>query len=167
MHPFLPFLSYILTLFILAALAWRDIQDYILPNYLNAALVLSFSAFHISINWQLISPTDALLGAFFGGGMLLTIRFLANKFYREDSLGLGDVKLMAAAGVGLGFPNIFLALSAGAFAGLLHGAVMALVYERRTGQKIKLDEINVPAGLGLCVGIVIVLATQFRLDWVP
>lgn len=167
MQTFLPFLSYILALLILAALAWRDVQEYILPNYLNAALALTFSAFHISINWQLISPVDALLGAFFGGGMLLFIRFLANRFYREDSLGLGDVKLMAAAGVGLGFPNIFLALSAGAFAGLLHGAIMALVYERQTGKKAQLDEINVPAGLGLCVGIAIVLATQFRLDWVP
>lgn len=165
MMPFVAILSYVIIFGLLAALSWRDIKEYILPNEMNAALAVTFGAFHIATNWQLVHPASALLGAFCGGGLLLVIRFFANRFYKQDSLGLGDVKLMAAAGIGLGFPNIFLALSAGAFAGLFHGAAMAIMEEKRTGQKQDLGDVSVPAGLGLCVGIAIVFVTQFGFGW--
>lgn len=165
MMPVVAVLSYVIILGLLAALSWRDLKEYILPNEMNAALAVTFGAFHIATGWQLVHPVNAVLGAVAGGGLLLVIRFFANRFYQQDSLGLGDVKLMAAAGIGLGFPNIFLALSAGAFAGLFHGAVMAAMEERRTGQKQDFGSVNVPAGLGLCIGIAIVLVTQFGFGW--
>lgn len=165
MLAFFAIFSYVLLLALLAALAWRDIQEYILPNELNAALGITFMTFHIVTGWQIITPIEAFLGAVAGGGLLLVIRAAANRFYQEDALGLGDVKLMAAAGLGLGFPNIFLALSAGAFAGVFHGALMALWLEKKTGEKQNLGLVNVPAGLGLCVGIAIVMVTQFGFGW--
>ena len=146
-------------------MSWRDIKEYILPNELNAALAITFCAFHIATHWQIIDPISALCGAVAGGGFLLAIRAVANYFYKDDVLGLGDVKLMAAAGLGLGFPNIMLALSAGAFAGLFHGAMIALYLERKTGQKQNLGQINVPAGFGLSIGIAIVMLTQFGFGW--
>lgn len=157
--------AYVLIYALLAALAWRDLQEYILPNMLNLALGLTFAGFHLLTGWSLVTPQDALLGSLVGGGFLLVIRFLANKYYEQDSLGLGDVKLMAAAGIGLGFPNIMLAISIGAFAALLHGAIMAWQMERRGEKNINLAQINVPAGLGLCMGIAIVMATQFGTGW--
>jgi prepilin signal peptidase PulO-like enzyme (type II secretory pathway) len=78
---------------------------------------------------------------------------------------LGDVKLMCAAGLGLGFPNIMLALSIGAGLGLLHGLFMGLKEKRRTCGKIDFGKINVPAGLGLCGGIAIVMVMQFGFGW--
>ena len=151
---------------LLLALAWRDLQEYILPNLLNLALGLTFAGFHLLTNWSLITPQDAVLGAVVGGGFLLIIRFLANKYYEQDSLGLGDVKLMAAAGIGIGFPNILLAISLGAFVALLHGAIMAWQMERGGEKNINFAQINVPAGLGLCVGIAIVMAMQFGTSWI-
>jgi hypothetical protein len=44
----LSILSYFIIFALLAALAYRDLKEYILPDYLNAALGLSFLAFHIS-----------------------------------------------------------------------------------------------------------------------
>ena len=160
----LSFLSYLVSLSLLAALAFRDMKDYILPNKMNAALALSFFAFHISINWQIISPTDSLSGVMAGAGLLLFIRFFANRFYKEDALGLGDVKLMAAGGIGLGFPNILLAMSLGALLGLCHGLYLAIRH-KKSGQKVCFEKINVPAGLGLALGIAIVMATQFGFSW--
>ena len=162
----LAFFSYFLIFALLAALAWRDLKEYILPNLMNAALAISFCSFHISTGWSLISPPNALVGAAVGGGFLLAIGMAADHFYKKDSLGMGDVKLMAAAGLGLGFPNILLAMSIGAFAGLLHGAVISLYHEKKTGERIPFGEINVPAGLGLTVGIAIVVITQFGFSWV-
>jgi leader peptidase (prepilin peptidase)/N-methyltransferase len=159
--------SYLLIFALLAALAWRDFKEYILPDYLNATLALSFAAFHISLGWQLITPAQALAGAITGGGLLLLIRALANRFYQKDALGLGDVKLMAAAGVGLGYPDIFMALTLGAFAGMLHGLLMALYERTKNNHKIKLGHVNVPAGVGLALGIAAITLHRFGLEWLP
>jgi len=157
--------SYTLIFIILAALAYRDLKEYILPDILNAALALTFIFFHTLSHWQLVKPMEALEGMLTGGGLLLIIRTLANKYYRQDSLGLGDVKLMAAAGIGLGFPNIFMALSIGAFAGVLHGFIMAVIEKKKTSHKIDLSRVNVPAGVGLAFGIAIVMVVQFGFVW--
>ena len=157
--------SYVVIFGLLIALACRDLKEYILPDYLNASLAVAFIIFHVSTDWQTITPLEAVAGSLTGGGLLLLIRTLANKFYREDSLGLGDVKLMTAAGLGLGFPNIFMALSLGAFMGLLHGLAMAFLEKNKTNHKIDLSRVNVPAGVGLTVGIALVLAHQVGFEW--
>lgn len=159
------FFSYIAIFILLGALAYRDLREYILPDRLNAALAVSYIIFHMATEWQIIQPFSAILGAATGGGMLLSIRYVANRFYKQDSLGLGDVKLMTAAGLGLGFPNVMLALCIGAFAGVVHGVAVALIMERRTGKKQSLGETQVPAGLGLAAGIAIVMLTQFGTGW--
>ena len=157
--------SYLIIFALLLALAYRDIKEYILPDYLNAALALSFIAFHISTNWQMITPAEAFWGALMGGGLLLLIRTIANKFYQSDSLGLGDVKLMTAAGLGLGQPRILIALILGAFAGLLHGLCLAYFGKKTRQSKVSLSQVNVPAGPGLTIGIALVMLYQFGFMW--
>lgn len=158
-------MSYVLIFALLAALAWRDLHDYILPNALNAALALSFAAFHIATGWTLMTPAQALLGALAGGGFLLVFYFAATLFYKKDAIGLGDVKLMAAGGVGLGFPHIILAISIGAFIGLCHGLLIGYFQKKKSGVSPSLAQINVPAGLGLAAGIAIVMLLQFGFVW--
>lgn len=154
--------SYFLIFALLAALAYRDLKEYILPDYLNAALALGFMSFHISTEWHVLSPPDAFFGALAGGGLLFFIRSLANMFYKTDSLGLGDVKLMTAAGIGLGYPDILMALTLGAFAGLLHGLLMAWADKKG---RVSLGQVNVPAGLGLTIGIAAVMVHGFGVEW--
>jgi len=156
--------AYVLIFILLAALAVYDYKHYILPDKLNAALAAACVIFHMVNKWALLAPVDILLGALAGGGLLLAIRAAANRFYNDDALGLGDVKLMAAAGLGLGFPNILLALSLGAALGLCHGLFMGW-RQKRAGGKVSFGKINVPAGLGLSAGIAIVLVMQFGFGW--
>lgn len=163
---YLAIFSYLAIFILLAALAWRDLKEYILPNKLNLSLAFAFITFHSATHWQIISLQSAIIGAAVGGGMLLGIRYAANRYYKQDSLGLGDVKLMAAAGLGLGFPDILMAMSLGAFAGLLHGGVMACVLKQKTGKWQNFATINVPAGLGLTAGIAIVMVIRFGFGWV-
>lgn len=163
--PILALLSYGLVFALLAALAWRDLCDYLLPDVLNAALAITFLSFHIANDWELLSPADSLSGALTGGGFMLTFYLMANLFYKKDSIGLGDVKLMTAAGLGLGFPNIILAISLGAFIGLGHGLLLGHFQNKKRGKTMPLAQINVPAGLGLTAGIAIVMLSQFGFFW--
>ena len=156
--------SFMFIFALLIALAVYDCKHYILPDILNAMVAVTFFVFHIATHWSFITPTSAALGALAGGGLLLVIRTAAIRYYNEDALGLGDVKLMAAAGVGLGFPNILLALSIGAGLGMVHGLGMGLKM-RRAGGKVDFAKVNVPAGLGLCGGIAIVMVMSFGIGW--
>ena len=166
MFFYLSIFSYLMIFVFLAALAWRDVKEYILPDYLNFSLAFAFTCFHIFTRGQMITPQSALWGAVVGGGMLFLVRTLANKFYRADSLGLGDVKLMAAAGLGLGFPNILMAISTGAFAGMLHGLFLAWRRQKTSGGAFSVADINVPAGLGLTIGIAVTIFYQFGFGFI-
>jgi prepilin signal peptidase PulO-like enzyme (type II secretory pathway) len=158
--------AFALIFILLAALAAYDCKHYILPDMLNLALAIVCGIFHIANGWTFLSPLESLAGAAGGGGFLLLIRAAASRFYNDDALGLGDVKLMAAAGIGLGFPGTMLALCLGAMIGLIHGLFMGWA-EKRRGGKVDFARINVPAGLGLCCGIAIVMTSQFgsALPW--
>lgn len=145
----------------LVALAVTDVRHYILPDRLNALLAVLFVVFHMSTRWEFLTIQDAVMGAVMGGGFLLIIRAAAHRFYDEDALGLGDVKLMAAAGLGLGLPGVLLALSLGAGLGVLHGVALYLRQKRRGGDA-SFARVNVPAGLGLCIGIAIVMLISFH-----
>ena len=161
----IPILSFIAAIILLIILAVIDFRVYLLPNKYNLALFLSFLVFHTSTYWQIISPSQSLLGLLGGGGLLFVIRAIANKIIGDDALGLGDVKLVMAAGAGLGIPAIFLALSLGAFIGLIHGALMRFILLKKTGKAPNLGQINVPAGVGLAIGIIIVMFYEFGMWW--
>lgn len=70
----------------------------------------------------------AALGLLVAGGLFLLLRLLG-----RGALGLGDVKLEAAAGALLGYPAVLAAIFAGIVAGGL--AALALLLAKRVGRK--------------------------------
>lgn len=146
---------------LLVALSVVDMRVRLLPN----EMVLGFAAlgilFHFSTLTELLSITEMALGAAIGFGGLYLVRALANRHYGMDALGLGDVKLMGAAGLWLGPDGIALALMIGAMAGLLHGAAAAMQGALR-GNPVALSQLQIPAGPGFAVGIAAAGAWQFR-----
>ena len=140
---------------LLLVLSVIDLRTRLLPNkYVGGFLVLGI-IFHVVSDFYFTPVQDAVLGGLAGGGLLYAIRFFANKMYKRDTLGLGDVKLMGAAGVWLGTQYIFLALCVGAFAGLVHGVFYAIYLRQKTGEAVKFSTLSIPAGPGFIVGIVI------------
>jgi leader peptidase (prepilin peptidase)/N-methyltransferase len=82
------------------------------------------------------------------------VRWAGNAYYGRESMGLGDVKLMAAAGLWLGPHGVILALICGAVAGVMHGCGLALVKRLKTGLWPPMSQLELPAGPGFIVGMI-------------
>jgi leader peptidase (prepilin peptidase)/N-methyltransferase len=145
---------------LLVALSWIDLRVRLLPDRLVLPFALLGIFFHIITAFSYISPNAMALGALLGGGILYGIRFVANRLYGRDALGLGDVKLMAAAGLWLG-DWVLMALCLGAVAGMIHGLAAGLLAARRTGTPLNLNRLEVPAGPGFALGIILIAGYSF------
>ncbi|MBI1300874.1 MAG: prepilin peptidase [Alphaproteobacteria bacterium] len=139
-----------------------DMKTRILPNIYVFRFMMCGLLVNIASKFIYTYPHDMLLGALAGMILMLAVRFAANHLYKQDTLGLGDVKLIGAAGVWLGLEYIFLAISVGAFAGLTHGFIHGMLLQKKTGKKTDFSKLTIPAGPGFIVGIVIIACVKFK-----
>lgn len=139
----------------LIALSIIDLKTWLLPNKLNLLFAILGITFHASLQFSIFEPIQMIYGALLGAGTLLTIRFFGNRYYGQDTLGLGDVKLLGAAGFWLGMEGVVLAMTIGAFMGIVHGIGFALFRAAKEKTKPNLKRLMIPAGPGFCLGIVI------------
>lgn len=146
---------------LLVALSVIDLRVRLLPDKLVLPFALTGLLFHGLTLFAYSGFIDMALGAVLGGGILYGIRAVANRLYGRDALGLGDVKLMAAAGLWLG-DGVLLALSLGAVLGMLHGLAVGLWQSRSTGQPLDLNRLEVPAGPGFALGIAVIALYKFQ-----
>lgn len=122
----------------LAALLVVDLEEMILPNPLVLAVALIgglrllYHAF--MAGWpvgfdHILLPH--LLGALLYAGLAWGLGWLVTKILRRNSLGFGDVKFFAAAGLWLGIANlgVFCILSG------LFGVALALIWRAVTGKQ--------------------------------
>lgn len=147
-------LALIGALALLAVLSYIDLKDGLLPNELVLGLAACGLVFHLCTLFEFLSLQEMALGAFIGGGMLFFIRGIANYYYQEETLGLGDVKLLAAAGLWLGPEYVLIGLTAGALAGFFHGLAVALTTVKNAQVPMDLNRLSVPAGPGFAIGII-------------
>ena len=151
----------VISIYLLGLLAIIDMKTRLLPNKYVGGFFATGIVFNISTNFQFNTTLDMIIGMVCGGGLLLIVRHFANQAYKRDTLGLGDVKLMGAAGIWLGLDHIFLAISIGAFAGLIHGLIYGYYKAKKTGNKINLSTLSIPAGPGFIIGILITEVIKF------
>lgn len=144
-----------LSALLLLALSLIDLKTRLLPDKLVFPFALLAPVFHAATGFSFLSPLAMIGGGLLCGGLLYAIRAMANRIYKTDTLGLGDVKLMGAAGLWLGPEIVMLSLSAGAAAGLVHGVTVALYSALKNKEKPQFKGLKIPAGPGLAVGIVI------------
>lgn len=150
-----------LALAVLTALAIIDLRTLLLPNILVMCFAMLGALFHLSAMYYYGDSVSLGLGAFIGGATLYFVRLLGNMYYKTDTLGLGDVKLMAAGGLWLGMHDIMLAIVAGALCGLLHGGVLMIHGKIKTGKLPKMSTFSLPAGPGFIAGLVIIGLAKF------
>ncbi|WP_260861816.1 prepilin peptidase [Citrobacter sp. Marseille-Q6884] len=94
MYATLPFLIIYTTL---CGLLWvRDLRTGLLPNKFTCPLLWSGLIYHLFCRPALLS--DALWGAIVGYGVFSLIYWSYRLVYRQEGLGYGDVKFLAALG---------------------------------------------------------------------
>lgn len=148
--------------FLLILLSIIDLKTFLLPNIYVAPFALLGVIFHIATDFYYVSLQDMIIGSIAGYTLLYVIRHFGNKYYGQDSLGLGDVKLLAAGGLWLGYEGVLFAMTLGAFAGLLHGLIYATYIKFKTGAPFNVKRLVIPAGPGFAVGLVLVGAWMYK-----
>jgi leader peptidase (prepilin peptidase)/N-methyltransferase len=130
------------------ALALIDSRDGILPDVLTLPLlILGLVIGYLSAPTELV---DRAIGAALGYFLVIALRWLYLRWRRREGIGLGDAKLLAAAGawVGLsGLPSVLLIGSLLALAG-------ALILACR-GRRLTVT-LSVPFGPALCAAFWVV-----------
>lgn len=147
---------------LLVVLSIIDLRTFLLPNIYVAPFALLGIGFHAINDFYYLDLWQVMAGGVAGYSILYVIRAGGNKYYGQDSLGLGDVKLLGAGGLWLGFEGVLFAMTLGAFAGLIHGLIYALYLKMTTKQPFSLSRLTIPAGPGFALGIILVGSWMYK-----
>ncbi len=132
----------------LLALAAIDLQHMILPD------VITLPGVAVGLLSQLWVPngsfSQALIGALGGAGALILLINLWYWLREEESMGLGDVNMMAFIGAFLGWRNAMVAMALATASGAAVG--LMLMTRGRAGWKSK-----IPFGVFLALGAALAL----------
>lgn len=136
---------------ILIMIAVTDIKQRRIPNRLT--VILGICALLSGFLWTNITWTERIVGSLLVSGMLLFMILL-----RPGSFGMGDVKLMAAAGLLLGWKNTLVAFAI--------AVVVAGIYSITIIWKNK-EKIHSSIAFGpfLCIGIETALVFGNQIIW--
>ena len=134
-------------------LAWIDLRRGIIPDWLNLAIaVLGLARIAITDDWPL--ALSAAAEGILTGAIVWLLRWLYFRLRRRQGLGLGDVKLLAAAAIWVGIAGIPLLLLVASLAALAAAGILHLAGEKMTGQTA------LPFGPFLALGLLATLALQ-------
>ena len=147
---------------LLIALSAIDLKHWMLPEELIFAFGVLGVIFHFASGYMFFDIGTMLLGGAVGAGILYIIRYFSNRHYERDTLGLGDVKLLGAAGLWLGIDGVLQAVTLGALAGLVHGVIYAAYIHFRHKVPFTVSNLSIPAGPGFAVGILAVGVYMFH-----
>jgi len=120
------FFFYIYFLCSLIIIAGIDLSYQIIPD------IISIPGIAIGLAFQIIMDNFilGLIGALFGGGLILLIRVIGGWVYKKEVMGMGDVYLSAMIGAFVGFPFIIASI----FIAALAGAILGVIYVISTQQ---------------------------------
>lgn len=142
------------------ALAWAaaiDIDRFILPDLLTLGLVV------LGLCLALASGIDAarpyILGTVLGYGSLASLAWIYRRVRGRNGLGMGDAKLLAAAGAWLGWAALPFVILIASLTCLISIGVSAVI-QKRTAPKQSMLATYIPFGPYLACAIFVVWLAQ-------
>jgi leader peptidase (prepilin peptidase)/N-methyltransferase len=134
-------------------LAWIDLRHGIIPDWLNLAIAgLGLVRIAVLDDWTL--ALGAAAQGILTGAIVWLLRWLYFRLRQRQGLGLGDVKLLAAAAIWVGIAGIPMLLLVASLAALVAAGVLHLAGEKMTRQTA------LPFGPFLALGLLTTLALQ-------
>jgi leader peptidase (prepilin peptidase)/N-methyltransferase len=132
----------------LLALASIDFRHYLLPDFLTLPLV----PLGLLAAWLTDPSTvvDGLIGAASGLSFVIALRYVYGLIRHREGIGLGDAKLMAAAGAWVGWMGLPSVVMIAASSGLVFAAGLGLA-----GRGVSATD-RIPFGVFLSLGLWIV-----------
>lgn len=134
-------------------LAWIDIRDGIIPDWLNLAIA-ALGLVKIAVASDSSAAIEAVGEGVVIGGAFWLLRRLYFSFRGVQGLGLGDVKFLGAAGIWVGIAGIPLVLLVATMTALACVGIMQLSGRALTGQT------SLSFGPFLAVGLLLTSAFQ-------
>jgi leader peptidase (prepilin peptidase)/N-methyltransferase len=147
---------------LMLALAIIDLDHMILPDVLTWPAIAAGILLQPLLSWARLGPgpwralAGGALGAAVGAGILLAVWGGWYLLRREEGMGLGDVKMLAAIGAFLGWQGVLVAL----FFAALSGAVVGLGLMNWRGGDLRS---KLPFGTFLALGGLIALFAGGRI----
>jgi leader peptidase (prepilin peptidase)/N-methyltransferase len=115
-----------------------DIEHRIIPDEISiggigAGLLFSFllpNMHNVSVHWK--SLLYSLIGAVVGGAVIFIMGVIGDWIFKKESIGGGDIKLLAAIGAFLGWQRVLLTF----FVAPLFGAIIGIIIKLKTKESV-------------------------------
>jgi leader peptidase (prepilin peptidase)/N-methyltransferase len=134
-------------IFVLAYLAYIDLRTFRLPDLITLPLVFVGLCFNSFSNLQFVGSQESILGALLGYLLLWLLNRLYRFLKKQDGIGMGDAKLLAALGAWLGWsaiPGILLIASA---SGIIGGTLWLRLNKKNHGSPFPFGPFLIFAGI--------------------
>ena len=140
---------------LLLGIAVVDARTYTIPDSFTIGgiiLGLAFSFIPGGLN-----PLESLIGMLVGGLTLYIVGLLGEIIMRRETMGGGDVKMMAMLGAFIGLPGVFFSIFVGSLAGsIIFGWINYVMHKEKL----------VPFGIFLALGAALyVFFGQILIEW--
>ena len=108
---------------VLLYLSYIDLRSFRLPNVITLPLILIGLCFNGFSPLRFVNVEDALWGALLGYVVLWSLNALYRLIKKQDGIGMGDAKLLAALGAWLGWTALPSLLLIASFTGIIGGLI--------------------------------------------
>ena len=133
-----------------------DFDHKIIPDLISLPMILLTPLvvlLHPELSW-----TAGLLGVFLGGGLIYLIAWIYFLIRKEEGIGMGDAKLLAAIGGWLGYQSILPVLLYSSLLGSFFG-LLSMIFSRNVHLKSE-----IPFGPFLAIGSLFYLFGRIYLN---
>ena len=137
----------LMLIFVLGYLAYIDLRTFRLPDLITLPLVFVGLCFNRFSNLQFVGSQESILGALLGYLLLWLLNRLYRYIQKQDGIGMGDAKLLAALGAWLGWsalPGILLIASA---SGIMGGMLWLRLNKKNHGSPFPFGPFLIFAGI--------------------
>ena len=112
-----------LLILILLYLSYIDLRSFRLPDFVTLPLILTGIVFNLLSPVGFTDTSSAVIGAVLGYGSLWLLNHLYRLTKKQDGIGMGDAKLLAALGAWLGWAALPSILLIASISGLIGGLI--------------------------------------------